>query len=101
MGESKKQKDYRRTLFCQFYNVSDIKRIHLGMLSYGQWYIKQDIEDGLLSVEPIIKIVLPYRFNILVIIRKELFHKGRYISIFRLGYRIFVRDQNKPINFGI
>lgn len=90
----------------QFYLVDLItfriaKRVHLGALSYGQWYVDRPIEDGLLSIGPVINIILPFNFNILVTSGKEIFHEGRYITIFRLGYRIFWKNQNKPIDFGI
>jgi hypothetical protein len=90
----------------QFYLVDFImykitKNIHFGVLSYGQWYVEQDIEDGLLSVGPVVNIVLPANFNILITSGKEIFHQERYITIFRLGYKIFWKNQNKPIDFGI
>ena len=90
----------------QFYLVDFImfritKRIYFGALSYGQWYVDRDIEEGLLSVGPVINIILPYNFNILITSGKELFHKGRYITIYRFGYKILWKNNNKPIDFGI
>ncbi len=90
----------------QFYLVDFImykitKNFHFGVLSYGQWYVNQDIEDGLLSVGPVININLPFKFNVLITSGKELFHGGRHITIFRLGYKIFWKNQNKYIDFGI
>ncbi len=90
----------------QFYLVDFImykitKNIEFGVLSYGQWYVNQDINEGLFSVGPIIKIYLPYNFSFFLTSGKELFHKERYISIIRLGYKIFLINQNKPIDFGV
>lgn len=90
----------------QYYLVDFImykitKKIHFGVLSYGQWYITQEINDGLFSVGPVINIILPFKFNVLITSGKELFHEGRYITIFRLGYKIFWKNQNKYIDFGI
>jgi len=77
------------------------KNIQLGVLSYGQWDTDKDIDAGLLSIGPLIDITLPAKFNLLITTGKEIFHEGRYISIIRLGYKIYWKNQNKPIDFGI
>ncbi len=77
------------------------KKIQLGVLGYGQWDTDKDINVGLLSIGPAINIILPYNFNILLTSGKEVFHEGRYFSIYRLGYKILWKNQNKPIDFGI
>ena len=92
--------------FDQFYYIDFImyritKKIYLGVLKYGQWYVDRAITDGLFMIGPIINIILPHNFNLLVTSGNEIFHEGRYITIFRLGYRILWKNQNKPINFEI
>ncbi len=77
------------------------KNIQLGVLSYGQWNTDQDIKDGLFSIGPAINIILPLNFNILITPGKDVFHEESYITIYRLGYKIFWKNQNKPIDFGI
>jgi hypothetical protein len=81
------------------YNIS--KKIQLGVMTYGQWDTNKAADDGLLSVGPLIIIGLPANFNILITSGREVFHDGRYITIINLGYKIFIKDQNKPIDFGI
>ena len=90
----------------QFYYVDFImyritKKIYSGVLRYGQWYVDRDINEGLFSVGPVINIILPFKFNLLVTSGREIFHKDRYITIFRLGYKILWKNKNKPINFEI
>jgi len=77
------------------------KKVQLGVLGYGQWDTDKEITDGLLSIGPAIDVTLPANFNILVTTGREVFHDGRYFSIIRLGYKIFIKNQNKPIDFGI
>lgn len=77
------------------------KKIQMGVLSYGQWDADKDINAGLLSIGPAVNIILPYNFNFLVTTGKDVFHEERYVSIYRLGYKILWKNQNKPIDFGI
>lgn len=76
-------------------------KLHLGVLSYGQWDRYKDIKAGILSIGPVINIILPHNFNLLITSGKDVFHENRYLSIYRLGYKIFWKNQNKPIDFGI
>ena len=94
-------KTFDQVYLVDFIMYKVAKNFHLGVLSYGQWYINQEINEGLLSVGPIVKIVLPYNFHILLTSGKEIFHRERYITILRLGYKIFWKNQNKPIDFGV
>lgn len=76
-------------------------KIHFGALCYGQWNVDQPIDKGFFMYGPVINIILPFNFNLLITSGKEIYQEGRYLTIYRLGYRIFWKNQNKPIDFGI
>jgi hypothetical protein len=98
-GLNKKTSDQIYLVDMITYNIT--KKIQFGVMSYGQWDTDKDVDAGLLSIGPVVNFILPANFNILVTTGREVFHDGRYITIIRLGYKIFWKDQNKPIDFGI
>ena len=83
------------------------KKFMAGILSYGKWKFARPLSvneeaipftGGNWFVGPAVNFKLPANFSLLLSLTKDVLNENIYMSFFRLGYRIKIKNKNKDID---